>query len=958
MRKGFCFLAVFLAAIFSTTIAFAQTITISGTVTASATNTALSSVSVTVKDGSQGTTTDANGIFTLNVGKLPVTLIFSSVGFETKEVTVTTASTPVTVSLNAGYSLGQEVVVSATRTPQRILESPVSIERVGPAQITNAATPSFYEAVANLKGVDLTTSSLTFKTISTRGFNGSGNLRFNQLIDGMDNQAPGLNFSVGSIIGPTELDVESMELLQGASSALYGSGGTNGTLLINSKSPFKYPGFSFQVKQGIMHIGDSLHSPSPYYDWDLRWAKTIGDRFAFKISGQLIQAQDWEAADYSDLVRNNVFSSVKPGGTRANDPNYDGVNVFGDEASTNMTSFAQAVAAGVGPTGVGLINSLASSGMSYSQIVSTLAGNPATAPLAQYVPFVLGLSTNILGGQNVSRTGYQERSLVDYNTYDVKLTGGLYYKIKNNVEASLTGYYGTGTTVYTGADRYALKDLKMGQYKAEIKSDNWFLRGYTTQENSGNSYTATTAALYVDNAWSSNQNWFATYTGTYAGARLQGLPDAQAQAMARAAADANRYAPGTAAFNSAFQNAINTNINNGGAKFNDHTNLYHFEGQYNLSSFVKVFDLLVGASYRVYHLNSHGTIFVDTTGPINIKEFGSYLQAQKSLLNDVLRLTASLRYDKNQNFDGHLTPRATALVKVAPNNNIRLSYQTAYRFPSTQDQYINLLTGGSNRLIGGLPQFNNYFQFNSNPAYTAESIVAYRNSFAAGTPNPLLLQQAQFQTIKPETTNSYEVGYRGLLTKHFLIDGYVYYSIYKNFIGRTAVGRGVSGNPAAAPVDLASPYTTNNYSFVVNTSNKVSAIGWGISGSYQFARGYEFDANVSSDRLHNVPAGVVTFFNTPKIRYNLGFSNANVSHGIGFNVQWRWQDQVYWEGTFGTGTIPSFGTLDLSVSYKIPSTKSMLKFGSSNFTNHYYRSAFGNPNVGGIYYVAFAYNVL
>ena len=82
------------------------------------------------------------------------------------------------------------------------------------------------------------------------------------------------------------------------------------------------------------------------------------------------------------------------------------------------------------------------------------------------------------------------------------------------------GYFGTGTIVYTGADRYALKNLKMGQYKLEVKSTNWFLRAYTTQENSGDSYTATTAAYLYKSAWKSDQTWFQQYSGTYAAARL------------------------------------------------------------------------------------------------------------------------------------------------------------------------------------------------------------------------------------------------------------------------------------------------------------------------------------------------------------------------------------------------------------------------------------------------------
>jgi outer membrane receptor protein involved in Fe transport len=768
-----------------------------------------------------------------------------------------------------------------------------------------------------------------------------------------------LNFAVGNIVGPTELDVDNVELLQGASSALYGSGGMNGTLLISSKNPFKYQGLSFQVKQGIMHTDGRQRDPAPYFDWAARWGKKVSEKFAFKVGAQFIQAKDWQAQDYRNIQRNNVFSSLKTG-DRQTDPNYDGVNIFGDEASASMTSFAQAVIFGPSnPALPGVVTSLTQAlgrAPTQGEIVNFFA-TTASPQLAQLRPFAAGLSQNLFGAQSVSRTGYEEKDLVDYNTYNVKLTGGLFYKITDDVEASFLAYWGTGTTVYTGADRYAIKNLKMGQYKAEIRAKNWFLRAYTVQENSGDAYTATTAALFVNRAWRTDADWFARYTGNYAGARLQNVPNAQAHGFARAAADSGRFLPGTAQFNTAFNNAANTSISKGGAKFEDKTDLYHVEGQYNLSDKIKVVDVLVGASYQLYRLNSRGTIFVDTAGAININEFGGYVQVQKWLLNNVLKLTGSVRYDKSQNFDGRFTPRATALIKVAENNNIRLSYQTAYRFPATQDQYINLLTGGANRLIGGLPEFNTFFRFNTNPAFTSESIVAYRQSIAGGAANPGLLVQAQFQKIKPETVNSYEIGYRGLVTRNLLIDLYGYYSRYKNFIGRVAVGRGVSEVLSRAATELASPFTSNNYSFVVNTNNEVKAIGWGLSVNYQLGRNYELNANISSDQLSDVPSNIVTFFNTPKLRYNIGLANQDVGKGIGFNVIYRWQDDVNWEGTFGTGKISSYGTMDAQVSYKFPKTKNLLKLGASNLLNNYYRSAFGNPDVGGLYYVSFGFNV-
>ncbi len=961
MRKSYRYLAAWLIAGTISIAALAQNVTISGTVQNSSTKESVPAVSVTVKGTSQGTYTDDKGNFKLTVSKLPVILVFSSVGYEDKEVSVTTASTVITVDFVPSTALGQEVVVAATRTPQRILESPVSIERMNNQMIRNVAVPNYYDAIANLKGVDLTTSSLTFRTPSTRGFNGSGNLRFNQLIDGIDNQAPGLNFAVGSIVGPTSLDVDNMELLQGASSALYGSGGMNGTLLISSKSPFKYQGLSFEIKQGAMHTDGRQRPPAPYYDWAFRWGKKISERFAFKIGTQLVHASDWQAQDYSNLLRSNVFSSPKAG-DRTLDPNYDGVNVFGDEVSTSMKAVALGGQALAGTQGTAAINNLITAGYTFTQIATILAGSPTTAPLVQVLPFVYGLNKGYFGtqysSQFISRTGYEEKYLVDYNAYNLKLSGGIDYKITNNIEASLLGYWGTGTTVYTGADRYAIKNLKMGQYKLEFKGRNWFVRGYTVQENGGDAYTATTAAIFINRAWKGDGAWFGQYVGTYSTLiATAGYSPIQAHAAARAAADAGRLVPGTSQFNTAFQNAKNTTIGRGGAKFDDKTDMYHAEGQLNLTEFVKFAETLVGASFREFSLNSHGSIFADTAGVIHITEIGAYIQLQRWLFNERLKLTVSGRYDKNENFDGRFTPRATALVKVAKDNNLRLSFQQAYRFPSTQDQYINLLTGGANRLIGMGQIFRSYFQFDSKPAKTAESIVAYRN-----TGDPSVLVNASYPDLKPETVNSYEVGFRGLVTKRLLFDAYVYYSEYKDFIARVAVGRGASAssNANVELQELASPDPTTgtkNYSFAVNSASGVNAIGWGVSADLEFGKGYHLAANVSGDKLNDVPPGFFAFFNTPKVRYNVGLSNENVSKNFGFNIMWRWQDELLWQGTFGTGTIPSYGTLDAQFSFRISNSKSQFKIGASNLLNKYYRSAFGNPEVGGLYYVSFGYNL-
>lgn len=952
---------MFLSAVFllvACTVFSQTSVTVSGTVKNSKTKEGVPAVSIMVKGASAGDYTDDNGKFKFTTTqKLPFTLIISSIGFSPKEVEITSSGQVVDVELDVAYAVGQEIVVAASRVPERILEAPVSIERVNSTAIRNAPGPNYYDVLGTLKGVDVTTSSYTFKTVSTRGFNGSGNLRFNQLVDGMDNAAPALNFSVGNVIGLTELDVDNMELLSGASSALYGSGGMNGTLLISSKDPFKYQGVSFQVKQGIMHVGDSRHSASPFYNWSLRWGKKVSDHFAFKFGAEYIKADDWEANDETNLLRNNVDSKIISG-DRQSDPNYDGVNVYGDEVSAGMKSFSQiaVLTAGLPQSAIDFLNSLLMvPEYDYATIKSIVTTNaPQLLPI---LPFYVGYvgpnfgRPDIYGTQAVSRTGYAEKDLVNYNSYNVKFSGGLYFKLGGSTEASLTGNWGLGTSVYTGADRYSLKNFVIGQYRLEFKNKNWFLRAYTTQENSGDSYASTLTAIAINNAWKTNKDWFAGYDYVYSDAVLSGASPQAAHTLARGYADQGRYLPGSPEYNAAFNKSVTTSISDGGSQFADKSDLYQFEGQLNLSQYTsKVVDVLIGASYRWYNLNSQGTIFADTAGAIKIGEFGTYIQLQKALFNDVLKLSASGRYDKNENFDGRFTPRFTASIKVAKDNNIRLSYQQAYRFPDNQDQWINLKSPGS-ILIGCLPGFNDYYHFSTNPVYTSESVVAYRS-----TGDPTKLVVAAFGKAKPETMESFEIGYRGVVSKKLLIDAYYYFSKYKDFLGRQAVARG-DGTFGNSIVELSSPFTTQNFSFVYNSPTPVKANGWGIGGDYLAGGGYHISANVYGDQLKNVPTGLITFFNTPKTRFNLGFGNADLYHGLGFNIAYKWQAKVAWEGTFGSGTIPAFGALDAQISYKWKQPKILFKLGGTNITNHYYRNAFGNPYIGALYYVSIGYNM-
>lgn len=974
MKPVFKFVLLFVLGGILTGSAWAQSSVLSGTVKNSKSKEGLSAISVTVKGGTAGTYTDDKGNFKFStVQKFPVTLVFSSIGFTSKEVVVNSASQALDVDLSPSYTLGDEVVVAASRVPERILESPVSIERIGTTAIRNTPAANYYDMLTNLKGVDVVAASLTFRSVGTRGFNSSGNIRLNQLIDGMDNQAPGLNFSVGSVIGLTELDVESMELLQGASSALYGSGGMNGTVLINSKNPFKYQGFSFQIKQGVNHIDGFQRPRSPYFDWSFRWAKKISEKFAFKVGGQFIQAQDWlanQSNNYSRAASASYPNGRVIGGNRLTDPNYDGVNVYGDETTSSLTAVRDgvfnALRAGLGvPTFNALYGAsnaflTASPNATINDYNFWLNANGFGSVVATgTTPFFYGDIRKYFEGVNVSRTGYNENQIVDPTTLNVKFTGGLFYKLSANTEASLQAYWGTGNTVYTGSDRYSLVNLVMGQYKAEIKNKNWFVRYYFTRENSGNAYNATITTRLFNEAWKPSSTWYQQYAASYAGTRSFGVLNQDAHNAARGFADQGRPT-GFIGNNPLFQQVANTPISKGGGLFLDRSRLRVFEGQYNLSNDLGLSklgtDFLVGFSSRQFVLNSQGTLFADTAGNIKINELGMYAQLSQKLFGDFLKVTASGRYDKNTNFEGRFTPRVSAVMKLAQDHNIRFSYQQAYRFPTTQNQWINLLIGGGTRLMGGLPQLRDYYNFSGNPAYTVASVQAFGGSVLAGAPDPTLLKQQVFPDFKPESMTSNEVGYKGLIANRLLIDAYYYWATYKDFISGVQV---LQARTPGSPADLLDPNKRIGYSISTNTPGDVKTSGWGVSMDYLLGRNLTFSANLYSDKIGALPIGFVSYFNTPLYRTNIALNNTGFGkqNRWGYNLIYRWVDSFTYEGTFAVGDMPSYGTFDASLSYKLLASKSLIKLGGTNIFNRYYRTGFGNPQIGGLYYISFGWNV-
>ncbi|WP_441000308.1 TonB-dependent receptor [Fodinibius sp. SL11] len=933
------------------TYAYSQT-QISGTVVDAENGSPLGGVNVSVKGKVIGTSTGTDGTFSLNIRQdPPLTLIFTMVGFRTTEVEITENTVAdLTVELSEAAIMGDEVVVSASRVEENLLESPVSIEKIDAIAIQQAASPSFYESLANLKGVDFSTQSITFNSINTRGFNANGNTRFVQLIDGIDNQAPGLNFPVGNVVGIPELDLESAELIPGVASALYGPNALNGILLLNSKSPFTYQGLSAQVKIGANHIDSNVEdNPQLYQDYGLRYANAINDRFAYKFNFSYLRAKDFVAQDTRDMGPAS-FGVVERGATSRNGNRvYNGVNVYGNQLLTIGQIADQQIAAG-------------------NQNVAAIRNLLPDGEAGAFTP-----------------TGFPESSFVDNTSESLKLGTALHYRLTDNYEMLGQFNWGTGSSVYTANDRFVLDDFNIWTAKFEIKNPNFFVRAYTTQEDAGNTYAANTLATLIN-----VETFVPAYFQTFANARTQGATVEEAHAQARVAGNQAQAKPGTQSFQNLSNELRNTPISEGGALFIEKTALWHAETKYNFSDIIdpSTIELIVGGNVRRYDLNSEGTLFAlqDNGDEFDIDEFGVYAQASKTLLDDRLDLQGSLRYDKNEYFDGQLSPRFSAVFTIADNHNLRASYQRGFRIPNTQTQFIDLDVV-TRRLVGSNPQLVDRYNFETNTVYYENSIAEAREALNSGqsiADARALLEPVEFDEFKTEKVDSYEVGYKTLIGNKLFFDAYYYYSVYKDFIAEIRFTQAVDiterGNEDArdgfdpAPgfdpdSDSGKEAIINNnvpngrlqsYGFDVNADGTVEAHGFAFEAKYILGNGYSLGGNVAFNKLISqqdlIDQGFRAEYNTPEWRYNLKFENRKLTPNVGFNVVYRWQDAFLWESSFGKGVIDAYGTLDAQVSYRVPSLNTSIKLSGSNILNSQHVTSFGNPRLGAIYMVSFTFD--
>ena len=869
---------------------FAQDQSISGFVFDKQSGNPLPGANIVIKDTQIGGVTAENGFFEIKT-KLEeqVILKVTYIGYLAIEIAVLPEDKNIIINMEPSSLMGEEVIVSASRISENIRKAPATIQKINHKQIVNSPSGDYFQSLGNLRDIDIINNSIGFKIFNTRGFNSTAQLRAVQLIDGIDNQLPTINIVPGNMFGVSDIDIQNIEVISGPSSAIYGPNAMQGVLSYKTKDPYEYKGVTAQVKGGNRE----------YFEGQFRIAETFfNNKLGIKVVGSYMRAKDWQS-DYiygNQLANPNIQKKIM--GEMLLDPSYsEFVNYY-----------------------------------------STV--DPSTAPFTKVI-----------------MPGYSEEELFNGDINNMKLSGSLYYKFSKDIQAKYVYRYSTGTSLFMGNNRAPLDGFYQQLHMVEFTGKGLTFHAFRSNDNTNNTYTLVGAGVnlgfaslggvdakflpaYVNEIQSLSNNYTSPLTPEQLG---------QAIATGSQAAENSWLEPGTDAFNTAYDK-IKETTPPAGAHYKSKTTLYHVDGMYEHS--FKNIDFNVGGSFRNTKPISNGSVFADTLQKdgsyrqIDISEYGGFVQGIGHIHDDIIKLYASVRFDKSDNYDWQVSPRIAVVTSIGK-NNFRLSAQSAFRAPAITDQY-QYLNRGADIVLGNVDGFGN--------CYTQSSI---NNYYTSGMDSSLLIS-TQVAAVVPEQLKSIEFGYNGSFFNKMQIEFSTYYSRYSNFIAYQRVGRpkdGIAGEQSG--IDDMKNNNYQKYNVATNTKQDVDTYGASIGIAYYFNEKYNVLGNYTFSNIDstNIDQDVIPGFNTPKHKVNIGFNGNKVIGNLGFNLNWRWSDSYYWEAVFASGPVPSYTTLDVQLNYSFPKLFSTLRVGGSNILGEEYIQAYAMPQIGAFYYASWTFDL-
>ena len=213
-----------------------------------------------------------------------------------KTTTLNIALQPETISMD-------DVVITASRKPEKVTQAPASISVIKAQAIEEKTAISPTDYVEGVKGMDVVKSGLAQSTVVARGFNNAFSGTLTSLTDNRIAGVPSLRYNASYFIPLVNEDIEQIEVVRGPGSALYGPNASNGVMHILTRSPFSSGGTWLSVAGGERDLFQGM----------FRHAGTVGDRLGYKISGQYMRGTDWSYVDTAEQNARAEFLAANPG---------------------------------------------------------------------------------------------------------------------------------------------------------------------------------------------------------------------------------------------------------------------------------------------------------------------------------------------------------------------------------------------------------------------------------------------------------------------------------------------------------------------------------------------------------------------------------------------------------------------------------------------------------------------
>lgn len=299
--------ATLLVLTFGLTSVFAQSSVLSGMVTDQVTEDPLVGATVSVRGTSQGAVTGSDGSFEisgLTAGTYEVSVTYIGYRGITQSVTLRNGqTTEVSFAMEGGVLYGEAVVISGSRKPEKITESPATIETISSLEIEEyPGNPA--ELLARQKGIDYFRAGIAGPGLNIRGFNSNFNAKNLQVTDGRFSTLIATGLPFGPLNTTIKEDIQQVEVILGPNATLYGPNAHNGLLNTITKDPRNSEGTTVTINPGVSGDGDV------FFSGRVRHAQVINDKLAFKVMGEYTQAEEFEWADSVFIDRVGAFDSL------------------------------------------------------------------------------------------------------------------------------------------------------------------------------------------------------------------------------------------------------------------------------------------------------------------------------------------------------------------------------------------------------------------------------------------------------------------------------------------------------------------------------------------------------------------------------------------------------------------------------------------------------------------------